>query len=351
MAVDAIETTARRAAMRRVLVQPGRSAFPDMVSFIVERFGFELVQLSDYEIGRPQSKLTHLRGLMRQALDVVGALPRLRNCECVIAFGPILYLIKLLRRVGLLNYRQSVSLGWHIRSPRWFPLFRAVSKLDRDEDHYIVFSEVEIDLYSANLGIDRRRLHYLPYGDWHPQDAPADRVELPASGQYYFAGGYSNRDYVSLIEAFRSIDARLVIVCSALNSEIDETALPPNVTVWRDLPSDAFEMYLRQAKACILPLKFDTGASGQSVLIRAMRNGTPAIASDFGSLRGYIADGVSGYLFKDLARELPGIVAAIEREPAQAKRLGEAAQARYRKFFSPAAGAASLARILSGLIV
>src|ERR1700722_9014696 len=156
------------AAGKRILVQPGRNAFPDMSAYIGEHFGFDLLQLSDYEIHRAQSKWAHLCGLMRQSLDLIGKLRRLRRGRVVIAIGPISYLIKLLRRLGLVRYETSFCLGWHVRSPRWFPVFRALSRLDGSGDHYIVFSEFEIGLYQANLGIARERMHFLPYGDWSP---------------------------------------------------------------------------------------------------------------------------------------------------------------------------------------
>lgn len=338
-------------SMRRILVQPGRNAFPDMALHIVEHFGFELVQLTDYDIHLPQSKWTHLRGLARQSLDLVELLPRLKNCEFIIAIGPISYLIKLMRRLRLISYRQSLCIGWHIRSPRWFLLFRLLSRLDRRDDRYIVFSESEIELYRVRLVIARERMYCLAYGEWRAPAASADAGAIQGTEQgYYFAGGYSNRDYKSLIAAFRTIGAPLVIVCSALNNEFDGRDLPINVKVLRDLPSESFEALLRRAKACIVPLKYDTGASGQSVVVRAMRNGKLVIASDFGSVRGYIVDGVSGYLVKDMARELPELVAKVERDPGQAERLGRAAHQRYREWFSPAAEAAALSRILSPLL-
>jgi glycosyltransferase involved in cell wall biosynthesis len=329
---------------RRVLVQPGRNAFPDMVSFIGERYGFEVLQLRDYEIHRAQSKWAHLAGLVWQSFDLVRSLGRLRRCSVVIAIGPISYLIKLLRRLGLVYYETSFCLGWHIRSPRWFPVFRALSKLDAGGDHYIVFSEWEIGLYQAQLGIAAERMHFLPYGDWSPADDAA-APEL-GKGDYYFAGGYSNRDYPALIAAFRSIPARLVIICSTLNKEIDAARLPANVTLLRDISSETFDLYVRNAKACIIPLKHDTGASGQSVMLRLMRNRKAIVATDFGSVRGYVVDGESGFLVKNIERDLPAIVAKIERDPSVAGAFGAAAYERYRRYFSLAAGEAALGRIL-----
>lgn len=347
LAIDPADsrTAARLVADRRVLVQPGRNAFPDMVRFIADKFGFEVLELSDYEIHRALSKWAHLRGLIRQSFDLLWSLGRLRRSRVVIAIGPISYLVKLLRRLGLVRYETSFCLGWHVRSPRWFPVFRALSRLDGAGDHYIVFSEFEIGLYEANLGIARERMHFLPYGDWSAESRE-EAAAMPA-GDYYFAGGYSNRDYPALIAAFRDIPARLVIVCSALNKEIVDSELPPNVTVLRDLPSEAFDAYVRGAKACIIPLKHDSGASGQSVMLRLMRNRKAIIASDFGGVRGYLVDGESGRLVKDMARDLPGIIGGIERDPDIAAAWGMAAYRRYGRLFSFEAGGEALGRILA----
>ena len=332
----------------RVLVQPGRNAFPDMVRFIAETFGFDVLELTDFEIHRALSKTAHLRGLIHQSFDLICSLGRLRRCRVVIAIGPISYLIKLLRRLGLVRYETSFCLGWHVRSPRWFPVFRALSRLDGSGDRYIVFSEFEIGLYEANLRIPRERMDFLPYGDWSTE--ARETVPAVAAGDYYFAGGYSNRDYPALIAAFRQIPARLVIVCSALNNEIVDADLPPNVTVLRDLPSEQFDAYVRGATACVIPLKYDSGASGQSVMLRLMRNRKAIIANDFGSVRGYIADGESGRLVHDLARDLPAIVDMIERDPKTATGWGAAAYERYCRYFSREAGGKALGRIIEPLL-
>ena len=137
-----------------------------------------------------------------------------------------------------------------------------------------------------------------------------------------------------------------MIVCSALNKELDSLAIPPNVTILRDLPGDQFDAYLHDAKACIIPLKHDTGASGQSVMLRLMRNRKAIVATDFGSVRGYVVDGESGLLVKDLERDLPAVIDDIEHDPQSAAAMGAAAYERYCRYFSLAAGGEALGRIL-----
>lgn len=56
-----------------------------------------------------------------------------------------------------------------------------------------------------------------------------------------------------------------------------------------------------------------------------MQNAKPVIASDMGAVRPYVEYGTTGYLIRDLARELPGIVSRMESDPAAALRMGQAA--------------------------
>jgi glycosyltransferase involved in cell wall biosynthesis len=77
-----------------------------------------------------------------------------------------------------------------------------------------------------------------------------------------------------------------------------------------------------------------------------MRNRKAIIATDFGSVRGYVVDGESGLLVKDIEHDLPTVVAGIERDPGAARALGEAAYERYGRYFSLSAGEKALGGIL-----
>jgi glycosyltransferase involved in cell wall biosynthesis len=340
-----------RAAQRRgrsIAVQQGRNEYPGVFDYLVEELGFERLQLRDRG-GSIRGKLSLVWGLLRNLIELLRRVKGVGRPETIIATGHFAFGIKLLARLGLLRYGRLYCFAFFLHGPLSFRIYRLLARLDRADDHYIVFSEWDVELYAERLGIDRRRLHYLPYGDWGgapPRAEGAVLPDLPAES-YYFAGGYTNRDYPPLIEAFRAIAAPLIIVCSSLNREVSEAGLPANVRVLRDLPSEAFEAYVRDARACIIPLKHDTGASGQSVMLRLMRNGKIIIASDVGGIRGYVADGMSGFLVRDMARELPAVVARIECDPAAAARIGQAAHERYCRSFSRRAVSAALKQILA----
>ncbi|MCZ6744444.1 MAG: hypothetical protein O7D31_07170, partial [Alphaproteobacteria bacterium] len=72
--------------------------------------------------------------------------------------------------------------------------------------------------------------------------------------------------------------------------------------------SDDFEEYIRKAKACILPLRYNTGASGQLVLLRYMRNKKMIIARRVDVIQEYLEDGVSGIFIESIEEELPRVI-------------------------------------------
>ncbi|HMK21059.1 MAG TPA: hypothetical protein VK466_01920, partial [Terriglobales bacterium] len=171
---------------------------------------------------------------------------------------------------------------------------------------------------------------------------------LMPGGDYYLAGGRSNRDYVSLVEAFRSLPARLLIVCSQGNrEELEGIALPDNVAVECDVPSEVFDQHVRGAKAGIIPLQHDTGSAGQSVGLALMRNAKCILATRTGGLEDYIEDGVSGYWIDDLGRDVPALIRKLENDPGGAEKMGRASRQRYEARFSLTLAASAFENVLA----
>ena len=326
--------------MPDVVIQRVPAEDADFVAHLTT-LGFRQIVL-DLPSARFMSKFALILQTIRAPIRLFFRLRTVGKLETVVVLGHFAFLVKALARLRILRYERLLCSDFFVRSPTWFPVFRWLCRIDTANDHYLIFSRSEIDLYADRLAIDRSRMHYLPAGDWREPEEPA----AVAAGDYYFAGGYSNRDYMPVINAFRKIPAPLLIVCSTLNKELDGVSLPPNVTVLRDLSSESFEDYLRRAKAGIVPLKHDTGASGQTVLLRLMRNARMAIASDVGAVRDYIEHNVSGYLVQDMEGQLPGLIVSIESAPAAAASMGQAARSRYMRHFSKSSLAEAFGSIL-----
>jgi glycosyltransferase involved in cell wall biosynthesis len=271
----------------------------------------------------------YIRGTVRLAMRG----RQLQRIDHIVAFGHFAYAVKLLERVGLIHYRKLFCFAFFVHDPKLFPLCRQLVRLDRAKDIYLVFSQSELALYQKQLRIEARRLVYLPYDDWGEFCWQAREGWTNPVDDYYLAGGSSNRDYVGLAEVFRSIPAKLTIVCSQSNwEELRQIDLPGNVDVLRDVPADLFESLVRGCKTGIIPLKLDTGASGQSVALALMRNSKCVIASDVGALREYVDHGISGFLLRDLA-QLSDTISRIEDE-ALAESMGRAARMKYEERYA-----------------
>jgi len=282
------------------------------------------------------------------ACQLLGRMQSLRNARTLVVFSHFAFVVKAMARLGLVRYRKLFCFGFFLHDQRWMGIFRWLAKLDRASDHYIIFSEPEAELYESELGIGRERLHFVPLGDWAEarQDPLVDHIT--EYGDYYFAGGRSNRDYLPLIEAFRSLPARLLIVCSESNvEELGSVELPANVEILCDLAANEFDLYLRRCKAGIIPLKNDLGSSGQSVALALMRSAKCVIATDVAGVRDYVEDGVSGFLVQDIQAHAPAVIRQLESDSDRVEAMGRASRVLYEQHFSKNIAAAAFELVLS----
>ena len=333
--------------MHNVVIQLHAGEYHDFVRYLVA-MDFRPVVLAT-----PPRRFKTLGQLLRQyisgLLQLVVRLRSVRGVRTVIVFSHFAFVVKLLARLGLIRYGTLFCFGFFVHDPKWFPIFRCLVRLDRPIDHYIIFSESEAELYHAKFGIAAGHMHFVPLGDWRQMRS---RVQLQpvTEGEYYFAGGRSNRDYRPLVEAFRTIPAKLVIVCSRTNlEELQETDLPPNVDVKCDISIASFDEYIRHAKAGIIPLRHDTGSAGQSVALAMMRNAKCLLATRAGGLHGYIDHGVSGFCMDDLAADLPVYIRQLEDEPGRAETMGRAGRQRYEQRFSLSIATSAFENVLASV--
>lgn len=258
----------------------------------------------------------------------------------IIAIGPMTWAIALMLKLGLLPSCQHVYwFGFFIHNPRWLRFFSYGFRiLDSKKNIYVTFSNFEKTLYKQSLFLSENRIFYVPYGDLSKQRGQRvtdiQVVKEIEEGSFYFTGGYSNRDYPSLIEIFRTLPYKLIIICSSLNAEVDESVVPPNIKILRDLPPEMFEAYIRASKACIIPIAYNTGAAGQSCLLQYMKNKKIIIATDTGIIREYVIDGVSGILVKDNHEAMAKAIRDVETNIENYRSFADAAYECFVSAFS-----------------
>lgn len=309
-----------------------------MARFLAEAHGFDNLYRSP---GNPQANRNKLFFIKHTLFDVfflIGRLKRLKSYGYIVALWHSAPAFILLKWLGLIHYDRLLWFGLAVRSPQWLFLYRTIARLDRNNTWFVVFTEQEVDDYARRLGIDRSRLLFIPHGDW-PQPIDVPDVFLPDPSidletPFYFAGGFTNRDYRPVIKTFRQLGQRLIIVCSKSNIDVVEDDLPPNIQVYRDITFPEFEFLLRASKAVIIPLKHDMGAAGHSVLVRSMRNAKIVIANDFRIVDGYIENGVDGLLLEDMETALKNTIYEIETKPERFGPMRDAAFLRFQNDYS-----------------
>lgn len=321
--------------MKNVIIRSRRNAFREETKLLVEKYGYLDINNGETSKGLKSPKELML-AFLQDCVFVVRNIGKLNHSNTIIVLGFTALPLKLLIKLGLIRCNQLLWFNFFIHSKKAFRIFRILLKLLSIKNEKIVlFSKYEIPLYVEKLNIPRHKLTYIPQGDWKKVELYDETYRPDIDEAYYFAGGYTNRDYTGVIGAFSKLPYKLVIVGSYLNKELnDRDDLPDNIIIKKDLPKEEFESLLAKSKACILPLKDDTGASGHMVLLGYMRNKKGIIASNMAAMQEYVVHEESALLFDDAREDLPRIVNAIERGEYSLEKLGDEAYQVYQKNFT-----------------
>ncbi len=324
----------------------------DMARFLEETHNFETIYR---KASKPEINRTKFFFVSQAFFDLIFLLMRLKvikRYRYILALWHSAPAFMLLKRLGLIDYDRLLWFGFSVHTHVWSNLYKLIAKLDTQTTWFVVFTEQEVEDYAKRLGIAPEKLLFIPHGDWpQPIDVPdvfSPDPDLDLETPFYFAGGFTNRDYKPVIETFRKLGQRLIIVCSKTNADVVDEELPPNVTVFRDITFPEFELLLRAAKAVIIPLKHDKGAAGHSVLVRSMRNAKIVIANDFRIVEDYLDGGVDGILIDDMGAALEKTVLEIEANPERFAPIREAAFQRFQANYSQEAMEQMMSDLVDG---
>lgn len=324
----------------------------DMARFLSEAHDFEIIYRT---ASGPEARRTKLFFISQTLFDLIFLLKRLKTIKryrYILALWHSAPAFMLLKRLGLIDYDKLLWFGFSVHTSFWSKLYKLIAKLDTETTWFVVFTEQEVEDYSRLLGIESNKLLFIPHGDWpQPIDVPnafAPDPDIDLETPFYFAGGFTNRDYKPVIETFRKLDQRLIIVCSKTNVDVVDEELPPNITVYRDITFPEFEFLLRASKAVIIPLKHDKGAAGHSVLVRSMRNAKIVIANEFRIVENYIEGGVDGVLIDDMDQALEKVVLEIESVPERFDPIRDAAFERFQANYSQEAMEQMMSDLIEG---
>jgi glycosyltransferase involved in cell wall biosynthesis len=164
-----------------------------------------------------------------------------------------------------------------------------IRAVDGDRVRYCVRSRRELELFSRNWGVDPSHVVYTPYA----HTATTAELAAPTTRDGpVFAGGNSLRDYGTLLEAARAVDAPVHLETNVVGPDVP---LAPNVTVSRIRSHEEFVAGMQRAAAVVTPLEPGiTRAAGLDTYLIAMALGKPVIVSDAPGVEDYVEPGRTG---------------------------------------------------------
>jgi glycosyltransferase involved in cell wall biosynthesis len=280
-----------------------RGSYHHLVDRLEER-GAELIELDPKrELDRAISKA----GIVRQLLTP--RLARLRGRwgpeDTVLIISWYLLPALLLLRLRILpRPRRTVAMAVFVHDERVRRVVNLLLRAMRPKDvEFITFSKGEGRNLIERVGVPAEHVHHVLYRG--SGEEPASRRSV--DGGYVFSGGYSNRDYDTLLAAVAGLDCEVVVVASALN-EID--AVPGNVRLHVDISWEDFDELISACAVLVIPLRDGGEASGQNVLFRGIHHGRPVIATRHEALVDYLGDDYPGFV---AAADPIALCEAIER--------------------------------------
>ena len=111
-----------------------------------------------------------------------------------------------------------------------------------------------------------------------------------------FAGGSSDRDFDTVIDAFTGSNIPVTLVCRAHQTFAHPERLSANFTVLREVDEARYHALLRAADAVVVALKSAASSCGQLLYAHAMLYRVPVIATAAHGTRDVVTDGVTGLL-------------------------------------------------------
>jgi glycosyltransferase involved in cell wall biosynthesis len=170
---------------------------------------------------------------------------------------------------------RHVTIGHRLSSPKKRVLMRSL-RAYRRIDRIAVHSRYQLEHARRVLGIPDERLALVPYQVdtefWTPREAPEERLIVSA--------GVEHRDYPTLLQAVRDLDARVEIGAASHYSRhaFSAATTPGNVTVGAYDYLSLRELYARAA-IVVVPLADVDNQAGVTAILEAMSMGKPVVVT------------------------------------------------------------------------
>jgi glycosyltransferase involved in cell wall biosynthesis len=266
-----------------------RGSYHHLVDRLEER-GAELIELDPHrKLDRTISKASIVRQLLTPRLAHLRG--RWGPDDTILIIGWYLLPVLLLFRLRVLpRPGRTVAMAVFVHDERLRRVVNLLLWALRPKDvEFIAFSKRERRNLIERVGVPAEHVHQVLYrgGGEEPE------ARRSTDGGYVFSGGYSNRDYDTLLAAVAGLDSEVVVVASTLN---DIDAVPGNVRLHVDVSWEEFDELIAACAVLVIPLRKGGEACGQNVLFRGIHHGRPVVATRHDALVDYLGDDYPGFV-------------------------------------------------------
>lgn len=154
-------------------------------------------------------------------------------------------------------------------------------------DRIVVYGSKEVEYYSKLFNI-KNKFVFVPFGMDYFENQEY-KGQMP--GNYLFSGGGSNRDYHTLLEAYKKIKRKDKLpLYIATNPLLIQGGIPDNVTILSDVVVENFGTVLGKAECLVLSLKDTILSAGHMVMLQALAQDVPVIVNRIHAVEDYVTD-------------------------------------------------------------
>ena len=239
------------------------------------------------------------------------------------------FLFGVLRRLLRRRNHKFVILAFGLRGPllRFLPLTRYALQTT---NAITVPSNGEKKLYAERLALRSERIRVCPNGTY---DLAAILGAANEMEPYIFAGGYSQRDFGTLIAAADGLRVPVQIVAPRQRGRA--LRLPTNVDWRAPLSGMGYYRLMHNARIVVIPLKDVPFAVGLVELLNAMALGKAIVVTRTIATPDYVESNQNGILVNPGdSHALRQAIEQLLQNPAERERLGRAARTTFLAWYT-----------------
>lgn len=186
----------------------------------------------------------------------------------------------------------------------------------RGIDEFVIFSEIEREIYSRTFGISQDRFRMLHWAMEAPVPGPDNPVTFEAP--YLCAIGGEGRDYALLAEVMHQLpEVNLAIV--ARPHSIAGLRFPANVQVFTNLPGPKTWRLAQDSVGLVVPLKSADTACGHVTIVGAQLLNIPLVVTRSTGVQDYVSEDTACLVSPGNISEMEAALRAVSAQLQQVR--------------------------------